>query len=137
MIHLKPCEFYGEECRCDERPGDTERAPAPDQTIRGLVFESHDRAVRKGFHEDGAPPIPEALCLVHSEVSEALEDYRAGKMTTTIRPDGKPEGFPSELADIIIRVCHIAGTHDIDLAHEIELKSAFNETRPHKHGKRC
>ncbi len=115
---------------------DTERCPPP-INLTDLVADSFGRAVRKGFHENGVPPIPEMLALVHSEVSEALADYRDGKMPTTLREDGKPVGFASELADIVIRVCHMAGALDIDLEHEIRIKAAFNETRPHKHGKRC
>ena len=56
-------------------------------TIAAMVWESHDRAQRKGFTDS---PIPERLALIHSEVSEALEDYREGKMVTTLREDGKP-----------------------------------------------
>jgi len=99
-----------------------------------MVWESHDRAQRKGFTDS---PVPERLALLHSEISEALEDYRVGKMTTTLREDGKPQGFPSELADVAIRLFDLCGQLNIDLEHEIRIKSDFNETRPHKHGKLC
>lgn len=53
--------------------------------------------------------VPEKIALIHSELSEALEDYRVGKMVTVCRADGKPEGFPSELADVVIRVYDLLG----------------------------
>jgi NTP pyrophosphatase (non-canonical NTP hydrolase) len=46
----------------------------------------------------------------------------------------KPEGIPSELADIVIRVMDCAVEYGIDLEDEITLKMAYNATRPHKHG---
>lgn len=102
--------------------------------IADMVLESNARARRKGFENS---PIPERLALIHSEASEALECYREGHMNTTYREDGKPEGFPSELADIVIRVFDLCGELDIDLEKEIRDKSDYNETRPYKHGKRC
>jgi len=107
--------------------------------INDLVAESHERAVRKGFY-DPPPSIEQRLCLIHSEVSEALEAFRDGDMeTSAISAPGatpKPCGFPSELADIVIRVCDLAGHLNIDLAAEIRAKSDYNESRPHKHGRR-
>jgi NTP pyrophosphatase (non-canonical NTP hydrolase) len=95
--------------------------------INDLVIESHDRARRKGFYEV-EPSIPERLCLIHSEVSEALE-------ASQLNANGKPEGLPSELADIIIRVADMAGWMGIDLEHELRMKGDYNETRPQKHGR--
>lgn len=79
--------------------------------------------------------VPEKLMLIVSEASEALEDFRVGKMETTRREsDGKPEGFPTELADIVIRCFDLAGALGINLEAEVLTKMAFNETRSYRHG---
>lgn len=46
----------------------------------------------------------------------------------------KPEGIPSELADIIIRVLDTCGWLQIDIAAAIADKMAYNSQRPHRHG---
>lgn len=78
--------------------------------------------------------IGELLALVHSEVSEALESYRDGDMTTTYEEDGKPVGFPSELADTIIRVLDLAEYLNINIQQEVVNKMTYNLTRPYRHG---
>lgn len=74
------------------------------------------------------------LALVHSEVSEATECIREGKMALTFGDKAKPEGFPSELADIIIRVMDMAEALGLDLEEAIKFKNEFNKTRPYRHG---
>lgn len=104
--------------------------------ISTIIFEAHQNAVSKGFW-DNPQSLPESLCLIHSEVSEALEDYRNNKEVNRLDYDknGKPIGIPSELADIIIRVCDLAAFHDIDLEKAISKKMQYNKYRPHMHGK--
>lgn len=85
--------------------------------------------------------IASLLCLVHSEVSEALEDLRAGEMITyyedpTALDSHKPKGFGSELADIVIRVLDMAEWLGVDMEEEVINKNRYNETRGYKHGGR-
>jgi NTP pyrophosphatase (non-canonical NTP hydrolase) len=46
----------------------------------------------------------------------------------------KPEGVPSELADVVIRALDAADAWGIDLGAVIEEKLAYNATRGHRHG---
>ena len=104
-----------------------------------------------GFNDKDALHILGKLALVHSEVSEAGECVRDGEMEDTLShaplckwvgyPDSeectpKPEGLPSELADVIIRVLDLAGYLEIDMEKAITRKMDYNVTREHRHGGR-
>ena len=102
----------------------------------------HRNAVDKGWWpaESGEstekPNIPERLCLMHSEISEALEEYRIGDDMKTVRYDvnGKPEGFVVELADVLIRVLDLAGHLGMDVDKVMMEKHMYNKNRPYRHG---
>ena len=103
--------------------------------------ELRDEALRiareHGFKE---ATVLEDIVLMHSELSESVEAYREGK-----KPDEvwlhcsgfapKPCGIPSEMADVIIRVLHFCGKHQIDIEKAVTEKMKYNDSRPYKHGK--
>lgn len=123
--------------------------------INELSKQIHENAKNKGFFDE-QKNIGEMLCLIHSEVSEALEADRKGKYANlkkfdidrqstpfhenscTIQAfkDNVKDTFEDELADIMIRVMDLAAFKKIDLEKHIKLKMAYNSTREHKHGKK-
>jgi len=93
--------------------------------------EVHQYAKDKGWW-DKPRPIPELLCLLHSEVSEALESYRNNV------PEGEKHCLSEELADLVIRVWDMSGALGIDIAEAVNKKHQENLKRPYRHGgKRC
>jgi NTP pyrophosphatase (non-canonical NTP hydrolase) len=100
--------------------------------IRTMQQDAWKCAEEHGWHEKQLN-VPEKLALIHSEVSEALEDFREGRMQESF-VEGKPCGFASEMADILIRVGDLCGILGIDLQEAVETKMAYNATRPYRHG---
>lgn len=108
----------------------------------------HNLAREKGWHDDRDVSNPHVLgsmlCLIHSEVSEALEEVRVVRVggtelvalvkTRFREEDGKPEGFAPELADVLIRTLDLCGALGIDIEEAVRVKHAYNETRSHRHG---
>lgn len=159
-----------------------------DPGVNEIARRSNETAHEKGWWDSGRE-FDGVVALIHSEASEALEEWRdnhatderyysvakyrpepssivtpeeddgataewarlldrrgdGGYVSATELPDKiairlvlagflKPEGIPSELADIVIRVGDASEEYGIDLGQEVLLKQSYNATRPHKHG---
>lgn len=124
-------------CTCCEN---TQRA-----AMRRLQTDIHQLALDKGWWDllydatcegDGLRrrSIVESLALITCEVAEAVECVRDRQLETTVREDGKLEGLPSELADVVIRAFDLAGNLGIDLGDVILRKHEYNKSRPYRHG---
>lgn len=68
--------------------------------------------------------VPALLALIHSEVSEALEDYRADDR----------DHFSEEIADVVIRCLDLCGGMGIDLDAAVAAKLEKNRHRGFRHG---
>lgn len=128
--------------------------------INELAKEVHENAVAHGWWEK-PPTLPEALCLIHAELSEALEEYREGNPlvygTCALaaedckfsgvcdrvgRPgegegiDGpcKPEGIAVELADVILRTLDLMAALGVDVDAVVMAKHKYNLGREYRHG---
>jgi NTP pyrophosphatase (non-canonical NTP hydrolase) len=146
------------------------------KTLNQLRDEIHANAVKHGFYDNeinafakacnldiGAEALQhtffaQKIALIHSELSEALEADRSGRLSDMTRfedlssnpvnPTSNPRHVyvfnfdlcikntvEDELADTIIRILDLCGHMGIDIEKHIELKMKYNELREYKHGK--
>lgn len=119
--------------------------------ISDLMHAANATATEKGWWEKDKP-FSESIALMHSELSEALEEWRkyglqADRLLYAMHDYGhlgcdfgpatetnKPEGIAAELADVLIRIFDVSAQHNIPLIEALKVKMAFNKTRPHRHG---
>lgn len=123
--------------------------------INELAKQVHQNAKNKGFFDE-PKNLGEMLCLIHSEISEALEAIRQNKYTTDkdkldsnyLLERGNIQDwddhfrhhikntFEDELADTVIRIMDLCAFKNIDLEWHIKAKMRSNELREFKHGKK-
>ena len=107
-------------------------------------LEIHELAIEKGWWSELANDqvprnslIANKLLLIHSEISEAVEELRESSVTTPTMfeyENGKPIGFLIELADTVIRILDLCGALNINIEEAIRVKHEYNKTRSHRHG---
>lgn len=130
------------------------------QNLNQLAREIHKTAVEHGWWEN-PPSFGEVVALCHSELSEALEEYRnenpmewyecmdyecpcdgetcaswdhAENKCAYNRRKDKPEGIAVEMADCLIRILDWAAYAGVDMEGIVRRKMAYNNTRPYRHG---
>jgi hypothetical protein len=100
-----------------------------------LQYECHQAAKSAGWWTDAKTGesitdnpycFSNKLCLVHSEISEAMEGDRKDLMDDKL-PHRKMREV--ELADAVIRIFDMAGAYQMDLAGAIAEKMTYNASR--------
>ena len=132
-------------------------APTP---LNEWVAKIHDNAVKHGWWDEERS-FGDIIALCHSELSEALEEYRNNRpMMYTCCEIGdvcdnaecdidaadaynctynerKPEGIAVEMIDCLIRILDWCGKENIDVESVLAWKHEYNITRPYRHNNKA
>lgn len=112
------------------------------RTLKDMQAEIREVNEANGWFENDRT-VGDDIALLHSEVSEMFEAYRDHGLADFTEQgfdgvgnevEGKPEGFGSECADVLIRLLDTCERRGIDLDFEYARKIMHNRTRGHRHG---
>ena len=81
-------------------------------TIRELTDQIDQYTVEKGWRET-INSWGEYVALLHTEISEILENFRDRGLTAYTTATGKPDDIGSEVADCVIRLLDMCSVHRI------------------------
>jgi NTP pyrophosphatase (non-canonical NTP hydrolase) len=95
-----------------------------------LVEVCYDASMEAGWWtvdpKDSPLIVPTKLCLIHSEISEAMEAHRKGLVDSKLP---HRSGIEVELADACIRIFDLAGALGLDLGGALAEKLEYNQKR--------